>query len=99
MFSVESNCTNIIDHPTIHVIPSLPMARMRLLAPVSIKSSVVTSGAKHRDSVVSIIESSNMLEMIDGERYVRSHDQWDHIMWDHMIWGPGDNIQINWLHW
>lgn len=72
MFSVESKCTvNIVDHPIIHVIPSLPLARIRLLGPASIKPY---SSAKKRDSVVSIVEGGIMLEMMDGERYVRSHD-------------------------
>lgn len=65
---------DIVDHPTIHVIPSLPLARVRLLAPISIKSSITSGAGKNRDSIVSIVESNNMLEMMDGERYVRSHD-------------------------
>ena len=63
---------NIVDHPTIHVIPSLPLARIRLLGPASIKPSYCS--AKKRDSVVSIMEGGIMLEMMDGERYIRSHD-------------------------
>ena len=67
---MESECiVNIIDHPVIHVVPSLPLVRIRLLAPLSIKSSVSTA-AKNRDSIVSIVESSNMLELMDGEWYV-----------------------------
>ena len=76
---MESKCiVNIVDHPTINVIPALPLVRIRLLAPASIKSFNLPAGGKQRDSVVSIVESSNMLEMMDGERYVRSHDAGSH---------------------
>ena len=83
---MESKCTvNIVDHPIIHVIPSLPVARIRLLGPASIKPY---SSARNRDSVVSIMEGGIMLEMMDGERYMRSHHIIrDHMMWDHMMWG------------
>ena len=71
---MESKCTvNIVDHPTIHVIPSLPLVRIRLLAPAAIKPSAFSS-ARKRDSIVSIVESAFMLEIMDGERYIRSHD-------------------------
>ena len=88
---MESNCiVNIVDHPTIHVVPSLPLARIRMLAPASIKPSVISGGAKHRDSVVSIVESSIMLEMMDGERYARSHDMGSHDVEQH-------NVRMNFL--
>ena len=66
---------NIVDHPIIHVIPSLPLARIRLLGPASLKPTYAS--AKKRDSIVSIMEGGIMLEMMDGERYT----------WDHMMWG------------
>lgn len=70
VFSVKSECIlRVTDHPIIHVVPSLPLLRVRLLGPSCVKAPILDNvNNKHRNSIVSIIESNNMLEMMDGER-------------------------------